>query len=321
MSKNINYNKEREKIKSMSTVKLIKKLLSHYECPGSCKATCCKNLTIPFTDPEVQKILKRSRKSQSVLKNLVYPVGAEETFKTKQYIENYNVKFKVFDEKPCPFLDNDLCSIHKTKPVACAIYPINVLRIKETRELNFKINLCELGFNIYLDYFQFLVQSTVHNPYPSFSQEEIKTISENLQNNEKFLVSYVNADKSNFDNNGFMIIQNIELLKSFIVWLEIMEPAIVQEREKFRARLIEKEKNTQCKQNLECLLPIDIIEVESRQEEYTKKVIIPQCKQFRCCTENNDVVPSWIEAETMTGFIIYVRVPANTSQIYVYPVI
>jgi hypothetical protein len=72
----------------------------------------------------------------------------------------------------------------------------------------------------------------------------------------------------------------------------------------------------------ESLLPALILDVESKPYEYQKEAYIHGGFNFVCRTEDRAVsVPFWIMKETTHGFYIYIKVPANTDKIYVYPVI
>ncbi len=241
---NNNFEYMRKKIESLGPLELIKQVLEHYECPVSCGAACCKNLTIPITEPEARKIGKNSRVNRKILNTLVYPSGKYEMFKDREFREKYNGGFKVLPEKPCPFLnENNLCNIHKRKPTACVTYPINVLRKEAGDGYQFKINLCELGFNMYLDYVPFIYQVTVDNPKTTLSPEALEEVAANIRDNENFLIDNVENNKSNFENIGFMIVQDIELLKSFLMWLNLLGDQAAVEREKFREILKEQAKN------------------------------------------------------------------------------
>jgi hypothetical protein len=311
--------KKLNKIAKLSPVDLIREVLKHYKCPESCGGACCKNLTVPFSVQEVESIARTTRGNYQILNSLVYLSGKYEMLKDQEDKEKFKggfKGFKVFPSKPCLFQDeSNLCKIYKKRPSACTTYPLNAIKGEVPGQIKIKISLCELGFNLYLDYVPFLYQTTINNPYTTLDSDTLKGIAQNIRESESYLINIINKDKTDFTKIGFLIIQNIDILRHFCNWLEILGPAIITEREKYRIRLIEQE------QNLECLLPIDIIEVESKPEEYTKKVIIPSCKQFICRTKNNETVYSFIEAETLSGFIININVPANTSQIYIYPVI
>lgn len=237
--------KEFTKIMNLNPFQVVDKILKHYTCPESCGAACCQKLSIPITYPEVKVIEKNSRVNRKILDTLVFPTGKYEVFKDVGFNEKANGSFKIFPVKPCPFLNPDnLCNIHKRKPLACRVYPFNIIRKPEKPdELNFKINLCELGFNFYLDYVPFLYQTTINNPNIPIDTETLKDIAQNMRENENFLIDKVEEKKNNFDDMGYIVIQELDLLKMFLLWLDIIGEGRIETRNEFKSILLEKKEH------------------------------------------------------------------------------
>ena len=66
------------------------------------------------------------------------------------------------------------------------------------------------------------------------------------------------------------------------------------------------------------LLPLDILETDAVPYDYQKLVIVQSLKVW-FETETGEKVPSWKERENNHHAFYWIRVPANTSKIYVYP--
>lgn len=217
---------------------LIRGVLKHYECPESCGGACCKNLSVSFSVQEAECIARTTRGNSKILDSLVYPSGKYEMLKDPENRAKFKGGFKVFPSKPCPFQnESNLCKIYKKRPSACTTYPLNAIRGEDPGQIKIKINLCELGFNLYLDYVPFLYQTTINNPYTTLDSETLKGIAQNMRESESYLIDVINKDKTDFTKIGFLIIQDIDLLRQFYTWLEVLGPAVEPERERFRAIL------------------------------------------------------------------------------------
>ena len=68
------------------------------------------------------------------------------------------------------------------------------------------------------------------------------------------------------------------------------------------------------------LLPVDILDVESKPDEYYKRFIIPSAHRgYHIKTEPGIEVYYCIQKEDILKNMVLVKVPANTTKLYVYP--
>jgi len=80
---------------------------------------CCRKMVIPITFSDIRRWQDR----QDILKEVVFAKDAPQG--DGFYIE----KTITAPKKPCPFLgDDNLCSIHNTKPVCCKDAPASLTR-------------------------------------------------------------------------------------------------------------------------------------------------------------------------------------------------
>lgn len=76
---------------------------------------CCKQLVICITNSDIKRWVKQGR--TDIIKEAVFARGAPQG--DGFYFEQTITKPK----KPCPFLMDNQCSIHETKPVCCKDSP------------------------------------------------------------------------------------------------------------------------------------------------------------------------------------------------------
>lgn len=197
---------------------LIQKLLTHYPCPESC-AACCEKLKVPFTPLDVRKIGKNSREYQQVFTSLKSPTGKYEAYNT----------FKILPNLPCVFLNGGKCKIYTKRPLACRVYPINVRKtIRASNEpekdvLIFRVYMCPVGANICCDYLQFLYSLTRENITTETETGNIKDVISQLGNIKKMMYEAFTSSIINFRHMNYFIIDRIELLRAFVIWLDFHE--------------------------------------------------------------------------------------------------
>ena len=67
------------------------------------------------------------------------------------------------------------------------------------------------------------------------------------------------------------------------------------------------------------LLPVDILDVESKPEEYDKQFIISGVpKGYNIKTESGMLVNYCIQEEHILHNYVLIKVPANTTKLYIY---
>ena len=178
-----------KKISVFSPYEIITGVLKFYKCPESCEAQCCKQFDIPLNTTDKARISSHGKGYRKVIK---------ESMKI-QYFEAGMVES--FTEKPCPFLHQDRCSIHRFQPAYCALYPFKA-------SLPLKLVTCPVGIKLLEDYVAFdLYMSTVN----SSSRE---TVSQKL-NEATTCISMINA------NPGVMeyTMSDMEAIRFFLLYL------------------------------------------------------------------------------------------------------
>lgn len=211
------------KIGRMDAIDLITHLLSHYTCPASCGAACCVGLSVPFTNDDVKRIGKNSSENKAIFKKLQTPKGKYEA----------STVFKVLPSLPCDFLENGKCRVYKQRPRSCRVFPVNA-RMKGDA-LIFRIYLCELGSMICSDYLPFLYTLTKENIKEN-TKFSIEDIIDHLGDIKKLMYnSFIN--NIDIKNIGFFVIDNIELLGAFLVWIELHEDELEDNRQEIRKHI------------------------------------------------------------------------------------
>ena len=131
---------------------------------------------------------------------------------------------------PCDFLVNGRCRVYKQRPNACRVFPVNA-RMKGD-SLIFRIYLCELGAVICSDYLPFL-HSLTREHITEKTKFSIDDIINNLGDIKK-LMNDAFTNQIEIKHIGFFVIDNIELLRAFLVWLEIHEDELEDNRQEIR---------------------------------------------------------------------------------------
>jgi len=116
--------------------KLYKDISSKIDCK-TC-GNCCKEV-LPVLD---QKDIKRLSKGLNL---------SIHNFKDRYLIEEENNEGFTFNKKPCPFLDNNMCSQYEYRPDDCRSYPHLHKNDFVSRLINVvgNIAICPIVFNVY----------------------------------------------------------------------------------------------------------------------------------------------------------------------------
>lgn len=117
-------------------------ILKHYECSNFCLGDCCKVDTISFSQGERKHILKKYPEARDII------LRAEKKTATTRI--NTKVSIYTFSEHPCPFLNNNLCSIHDDAPLICRSYPFTVGKGEPDGYIT--LAPCFMGIEVMKDY-------------------------------------------------------------------------------------------------------------------------------------------------------------------------
>lgn len=107
-----------------------------------CGAQCCKRKGSPMVLPNERDIIIN---------------------KTGKDVFKKEGNYYIIPENPCPFLENNKCSIHNIRPLDCKIYPYNI--IKKNNE--FKIAISQIC----------PAKHTLNNEFTSDAQKELDKLS------------------------------------------------------------------------------------------------------------------------------------------------
>ena len=116
--------------------RLYRKIASQIDCK-TC-ANCCKEVQPTLDSEDIEKLSEGSGISIALFKNRFLVKDSE----SQEYI---------FNQKPCPFLKDKLCSCYAYRPKDCASYP----HLHETDFTSRLINtigncsICPIVFNVY----------------------------------------------------------------------------------------------------------------------------------------------------------------------------
>ncbi|QLC50354.1 YkgJ family cysteine cluster protein [Methanolobus zinderi] len=123
----------------------VQEILSHYSCPSTCPATCCKIADINLDEKDLE-ILRQASKYKAD--------------RIESWNEDGEDHYKI--SPPCPFLESDKCSIYDRRPTMCRMFPFNFSNMPDVLLLF----PCDMGANIFEDYVEYS-KNILNRPLPA----------------------------------------------------------------------------------------------------------------------------------------------------------
>ncbi|MEA1965613.1 MAG: YkgJ family cysteine cluster protein [Candidatus Aerophobetes bacterium] len=119
---------------------IVHKLYRNISSKIDCKTcgNCCKKVLPVLNQKDVEKLANGLKLSV-------------DAFKDKYIVERENNEGITFNKKPCPFLNNNLCTQYKYRPEDCRSYPHLHKKDFSSRLINVIENtsICPIVFNVY----------------------------------------------------------------------------------------------------------------------------------------------------------------------------
>ncbi|MBN2110792.1 MAG: YkgJ family cysteine cluster protein [Methanosarcinaceae archaeon] len=112
----------------------VQEILSHYACPSTCPAICCKAADIYLDEDDLKILLKASEDKAGKIESC--NEGKERYYKIPP---------------PCPFLKSGKCSIYDKRPTMCRLFPFNVSTMPDVLALF----PCDMAASIFEDYIEY----------------------------------------------------------------------------------------------------------------------------------------------------------------------
>ncbi|WMW25056.1 YkgJ family cysteine cluster protein [Methanolobus sediminis] len=112
------------------TYEIVEVILSHYSCPSSCNAFCCKIADINLDENDLERLKQASEYKAYMVKS------CNEDGKQHKICP------------PCPFLILDRCSVYDKRPAICRLFPFNICDLPDALLLF----PCDMGASIFEDY-------------------------------------------------------------------------------------------------------------------------------------------------------------------------
>lgn len=112
----------------------VQEILSHYSCPSSCPAFCCKIADINLDEKDLE---------------ILSQVSKYTTVNIESWDENGERHFKICP--PCPFLELDKCSVYDSRPAMCRLFPFNICNMPDVLLLF----PCDMAASIFEDYVEY----------------------------------------------------------------------------------------------------------------------------------------------------------------------
>jgi len=116
--------------------KYYRKIADQIDCTQC--ANCCKETTIFLKEGDIAKLSNSLKKSKKEV--------IDSYLTQKEEDEQYR-----FHSSPCPFLEANLCSVYKSRPQSCTVYP-NLQRKGVMNRLSTIIKSCEvcpIAYNVF----------------------------------------------------------------------------------------------------------------------------------------------------------------------------
>jgi len=148
-------------------------ILKNYNCTKC--GFCCKKTNLFLTNDELKVICDKLK-------------IREESIKTKKGYNNYLIL-----DTPCPFLKNNICTVHEFRPYVCRVFPFScgIISLQS-------LKTCNLSRDIYKD-----LKSLIGNlpdieniSVENAKDNDSKTLIENFKQREKTISAYLDEDKT-----------------------------------------------------------------------------------------------------------------------------
>ncbi len=136
----------------------VQELLSHYSCPSTCPAICCKIADINMDEMDMKRLGNAAK---------------DKTDRIGSFNENEDLHYKM--HPPCPFLEADRCSVYDRRPTMCRLFPFNISTVPDVLLLF----PCDMGACIFGDYVEY-ADTILKRPIPA------KTIDAFQQSHSSF---------------------------------------------------------------------------------------------------------------------------------------
>ncbi|WP_370574131.1 YkgJ family cysteine cluster protein [Methanomethylovorans sp.] len=124
----------KRRLSNLPFFETVQEILSHYSCPSTCPAICCKVADINLDENDI-KLLRQTSK--------------DEADKIESWYEDGERHYKMCP--PCPFLEFDKCSVYDSRPTLCRMFPFNISTMPDVLILF----PCDMGATIFEDYVEY----------------------------------------------------------------------------------------------------------------------------------------------------------------------
>jgi uncharacterized protein len=120
-----------------STVKgLYQEISAQIDCTEC--GNCCKVVQPVLTEADIKKLARHHELSTT-------------EFRSRFLLENEEDEGFVFNMQPCPFLENNRCTVYENRPGVCRSYPHLHKRdfVSRLNQAFFNCSICPIVFNVY----------------------------------------------------------------------------------------------------------------------------------------------------------------------------
>ena len=124
----------KRRLRGLPFFETVQEILSHYSCPSTCPAICCKIADINLDENDL-KILRQTSKYNAD--------------KIESCDEDGECHYKI--SPPCPFLESGRCIIYDSRPTLCRMFPFNISTTSDVLLLF----PCDMGASIFEDYVEY----------------------------------------------------------------------------------------------------------------------------------------------------------------------
>jgi Fe-S-cluster containining protein len=113
--------------------KLLREIMPRFDCTGC--AACCKDAYVVLEGEDIARMAEA--------------VGMKRSKFRARYVTRNEDGDTCFNSRPCPFLENDLCTQYKARPDSCREYPFSLAVDSKTKIENISANylVCPALFN------------------------------------------------------------------------------------------------------------------------------------------------------------------------------
>ncbi|WMW22009.1 YkgJ family cysteine cluster protein [Methanolobus mangrovi] len=112
----------------------VQEILSHYSCPSSCPAICCKLADINLDEKDLDLLMQASKYQTDKIESC-----------DEEGVSHYKISI------PCPYLELGRCSVYEWRPTLCRMFPFNICDVPDVLLLF----PCDMGASIFKDYVEY----------------------------------------------------------------------------------------------------------------------------------------------------------------------